>query len=179
MEIIQSNDNEIIELVEYGIRDNEVEDIDNSSIMRILGYYEGILYVQEKTNRRQNDIFTKAASLLVAINLSNITRDRAEKANIAISAATKMLEQIQIEFEQQNTLIVLKGIDIKQAYENDPQLYKFWITAMFEGLLNKNECIEQFARDLTTFYEVTARLCNNKKDTKEKIIEKQITITYI
>jgi len=179
VEIIQSNNNEIIKLIEYGIIDNEVEEINYSNISHILGYYSGISYVQAKTRQRENDIFTKAACLLVAINLSNITKDCVTKANIAISAATKMLEQTQIEFEQQNTRVVLQEIDVQEAYENNPQLYKYWTKTMFERLINKSECIEQFAQDLITFYEVTARLGKNKIRKNEKLKEKSLTITYI
>ena len=180
MNITYISDENIIELILYALKKENIteKEMKDINIKSILYDYKGYCAVA-KEDGLPLDTFTRAACLMIAINTSNITTDKIINASIAINASTKMCEKAYIENPRYKVLIEVNTIDIEEAYENDPDLYNFWTKTMYEGLMFENESIEQYRKDLKTFHEVTTRICNNKKENKQKVKSEKMTITYI
>lgn len=180
MDIVYLKDEKITELILYALEKENIteQDIKGFNIKSIIYDYKGYYYVAKQDNITI-DTFTSAACLMIAINSSNITKDKIVNASIAINAAAKLCEEPYIENLRYKTLVLAPRIDIEDIYENDPDLFNYWTKSMFEGLMFENESIEQYREDLKTFHEVTTRIYQNKKEDKSKIKQDKLTITYV
>ncbi len=126
MESAKLNDDELRNLIFYGLKENGVDasDINSSKIESILVDYAAFCEQFQYHVIGELDIFERAACLLVAINRANLFSDKTLNASIAIDAAHKMCEKpYYYTGKGANIPVKLEEIDIKTIFENDMDTY--------------------------------------------------------
>lgn len=121
------NNEEIVELIFYGLRENGVDskDTSTSKIKSVINNYLRLCNEFKKIGViGELDTFKRAACLLVAINRGELSQDKRINASIALDAAYKMCEKpcwnVGVNFD---TPQKLEEVNFKECFENHLYAY--------------------------------------------------------
>ena len=138
----KSNNEEIIELIFYGLKENNIDskDISALKIKSIINQFLRLCNEFKKFGViGELDTFKKAACLLVAINQGELSQDKRVNAAIALDVAYKMCEKpywnVGINFD---TPQKLEEVNFKECFENHMYAYNKSKNMLIDSLVYEN-----------------------------------------
>lgn len=182
MESAKLSKNKLIDLIFYGLNENNVDtkSIDRSEIEAILADYIMFCnHFQIAYVRGELDTFKRAACLLVAINRGRLSRDKKINASIALDAAYKMCESPYWNIgENFDIPKKLEEVEFKKAFENNMYTYNKSKEMLIDSLVYENGSPLNYNLNLELLYQVALKLKHNptqsmNSETQEKNIEKE------
>lgn len=164
--------NELIDLIFYGLKENNVDakDINCSEIESIIADYImfcnhfQVAYVRGEFTyvRGELDTFKRAACLLVAINRGKLSKDKKLNASIALDTAYKMCEKpywnVGKNFDIPKKL---EEVEFKKSFENDMYAYNKSKGMLIDSLVYENGSPLSYNLNLELFYQVALELKHN------------------
>jgi len=170
MESSKLNQEEIIDLIFYGIKKNgmEAKSIDALEIRKIFNRYND-LYIVLKNNyiNGELDTFKNASCLLVAINRSRLFSDKRLVANIAVAAAYKMCEKPYWNVGENNDIpSKMEEVDFDNFKLDSSYGYETATNMMIDSLVYENGEPINYYLNLELFYQTAL---NVKHKTKKLI----------
>lgn len=155
MEGANLSDEELKELIFYGLKENNVDasNIDISIIKSILIDYKLLCMESMQDVMGELDTFQRAACLLVAINRSNLLSDKKLKASIAVDVSNKMCEKPYCYTgKAANVPKKLEEVDIKEVFKNDMYSYNYTRNLRIQSLANEELSPKNYYLNLELFY---------------------------
>ncbi len=182
MESANLSKNELIDLIIYGLKENNIDgnDINFQEIESIISNY--IKYCNHFKNeyvRGELDTFKRAACLLVAINRGMLSKDKRSNASIALDAAYKMCEKPYWNVGKKfNIPKKLEEVEFKKVFENDMYAYNKSKDMLIASLVFENASPITYYLSLELFYQAALELKHNNdklvdSETQEKISEEE------
>ena len=163
MKSAKLNDSEIIDLIIYGLEENNVE-IKNNKILKVkdivISYNKYCNFFKHKFDGKL-DTFKRAACLLTAINQGNFSENAMTNASIAIDSAFKMCEKpYQYDFDNGFTFPEkLEEVEFKKIFENNMDIYNNNKSKLIESLItNNNASLNDFYINFKQFYDLALQL---------------------
>lgn len=165
MDSAKLSKNELIDLIFYGLKENnvDVKDINRSEIESIIADYIMFCnHFQVAYVRGELDTFKRAACLLVAINRGRLSEDKKLNASIALDTAYKMCEKPYWNVgENFDIPKKLEEVEFKKAFENDMYAYNKSKGMLIDSLVYENGSPLNYNLNLELFYQVALELKHN------------------
>lgn len=186
MESANLSENELINLIFYGIKENgiEIDSIENLEIELeyIIEEYRALCnYFQKNYIIGELDTFKRAACLLVAINRSRISHDKKNIASIALDTAYKMCENPFWNVGPNHDIPKkLEEVEFKKAFENNMDTYNTSRSMLLASLTYENGTPLNYYLNLELFYQLALSYKNrtlrfNTEDEQDISIGNQST----
>lgn len=182
MESAKLSKNELIDLIFYGLKENNVDskNINRSEIESIIADYIMFCnHFQVAYVRGELDTFKRAACLLVAINRGRLSKDKKLNASIALDTAYKMCEKPYWNVgENFDIPKKLEEVEFKKVFENDMYVYNKSKEMLIESLVYENGSPLSYNLNLELLYQVALELKHNpiqlmSSENQEKNIEEE------
>ena len=183
MESAKLSKNELIDLIFYGLNENNVDikDINRLEIESIFAdYIRFCNHFQATYVRGELDTFKRAACLLVAINRGRLSKDKRLNASIALDTAYKMCEKPYWNIgENFDIPKKLEEVEFKKAFENDMYVYNKSKEMLIDSLVYENGSPINYNLNLELLYQVALELKHNpvqsmSSESQEKNIEEEL-----
>lgn len=166
MESAELSKNELIDLIFYGIKENnvDIENINQSEIESIIREYITFCnHFQIAYVKGELDTFKRAACLLVAINRGELSRYKRVNASIALDAAYKMCEKPYWNVgENFDIPKKMEEVDYKKVFENNMDIYNYSKEMLIDSLVYENGVPLNYNLNLELFYYVALEIKKSK-----------------
>lgn len=179
MESAKLSKNELINLIFYGLKENNVDakGINRSEIESIIADYIMFCNHFQVYVRGELDTFKRAACLLVAINRGRLSKDKKLNASIALDTAYKMCERPYWNVGE-NFDIPKEEVEFKKAFEKDMYAYNKSKGVLIDSLVYENGSPLSYSLNLELFYQVALELKHNPiqsmgSESQEKTVEEE------
>lgn len=154
--------NELIDLIFYGVKENNVDakNINRSVIESIISDYIMFCnYFQVSYVIGELDTFKRAACLLVAINRNKLTTKKELNASIALDTAYRMCEKPYWNVgDNYDVPKKLEEVDFKKAFEKNMEVYDKSKAMLIDSLIYENGSPLNYSLNLELFYQVALKL---------------------
>lgn len=162
MESAKLSKDELIDIIFYAIKENNIEpiSINKHEITTIINDYQ--MFCSEFKNcyvKGELDTFKRAACLLVAINQRYLSHDKRINASIALDAAYKMCEKpywnVGPNFDEPKKL---EEVNFKEVFIDDMYVYNKSKEMLIDSLVFEQGSYMSYHLNLELFYQVALEI---------------------